>query len=48
MVFPKVKKKGELEPIGSKVKLENVNRRKYLGITLDNELKWSTHIEIVY
>jgi hypothetical protein len=48
MVFPKVKKQDEFEIIVNKVKLENVNSCKYLGVTLDNELKWSAHIESVY
>jgi hypothetical protein len=48
MVFPKVKKQGEFEIIVNNIKLENVNSCKYLGITLDNELKWSAHIETVY
>jgi hypothetical protein len=48
MVFPKVTNQDEFEIIVNNVKLENVNSCKYLGITLDNELKWSAHIETVY
>ena len=48
MIFPKAQNQDEVAIVVDNVKLKNVNECKYLGVILDNDLKWTAHIEIVY
>ena len=48
MIFPKAQNQDEVAIVVNNVKLKNMNECKYLGVILDNDLKWTTHIETVY
>jgi hypothetical protein len=47
-IFPKAQNQDEVAIVINNVKLKNVNECKYLGVILDNDLKWTAHIETVY
>ena len=48
MIFPKAQNPDETAIDVNNVKIKNVNECKYLGVILDNDLKWTAHIETVY
>ena len=47
MVFPP-NQQDNVEIFVDTFKLETVSHHKYLGIMLDNELKWSKHTDLIY
>ena len=47
MVFPSINQ-DKVKIIIDNTELDNVSECKYLGVILDNDLKWKQHIELVY
>ena len=44
MIFPKAQNQDEVAIVVNNVKLKNVNECKYLGVILDNDLKWTAQL----
>jgi hypothetical protein len=47
MIFPKAQNQDEVAMVVNNVKLKKANECKYLGVILDNDRKWTAHIETV-